>query len=808
MSEKFVRRRAFLRGVGVTGATAVAGCSQNNKDTDNTASESAKTAIFTDTTVESSSSESESTETQTKTTGSTAKTQTETTRNTASSTPTTTPSPTAVFDGGDEQAFQEALQYLSGNPGSTLEIEPGTYELGRPSYPDSIPETALFSPVDLEDVTIEGNGATIVSTRPYLGAFHFLGGSDITLRDLTIDYDPLPFTQGTITDVSPESSSFELEIHDGYPLLSHDLFDLAVVIGANLHTPEGEFISGVRQSGSAFKYPESWSKVAERTFEVTLENTGGQMNEMIEGRQLAVTPRGAVDRGPGHAVSFIHVDSAIVENVTVRTSANMAMVIRQCEDVTIREYTVAPPPDSNRLSAASADGLHVINCGSGPLIEDCYFNHIGDDVIAVNNKMSKVLEVLDEHSVRVDNISGFSVDIGDTFDVMSPTGMRKDDSVSVEDAKYRKDYKEVWAPNRPRVLRFEESVTDLIEEGDFLSNHASWNRDFVIRNNEIQDTVANGIQVTCGPGLIEGNEIDGTARHGIWFRCDTEGTFAPKRWASDVLVRNNTITRSGLNFFAGPAPEGIQAVYWPAEGFSAEGNPHQNITIRNNEISNAAHMGISIGDTRNIDIDSNTITDINQLDYSEGRYGVSLQNVVKSTITENSVTGEDEKIFQFGYTDSSQEISLAGNELRLDGESVPAEMVSWIPVELVFNRTVTPNESHRSLAIRIEEISLLNEDGEEIMVTDVGDNESAVKFGEGVYQIEETSSGTWRWVGGNSERAVFSVFKSDLDSATELQLVATAIESDISAVVSVDEQNIGEIEFSSSTPPDEYSLTL
>jgi hypothetical protein len=47
---------------------------------------------------------------------------------------------------------------------------------------------------NVDDVTIEGSGAKFVLTNPSVGGFDFIDGSNVTIRHLVFDYDPVPFT--------------------------------------------------------------------------------------------------------------------------------------------------------------------------------------------------------------------------------------------------------------------------------------------------------------------------------------------------------------------------------------------------------------------------------------------------------------------------------------------------------------------------------------------------------------------------------------------------------------------------------------
>ena len=55
------------------------------------------------------------------------------------------------------------------------------------------------------DLVVRGTGTKteIVVADPRKSCFHVAACQRVRLRDLTIDYDPLPFTQGTIIAVDP-----------------------------------------------------------------------------------------------------------------------------------------------------------------------------------------------------------------------------------------------------------------------------------------------------------------------------------------------------------------------------------------------------------------------------------------------------------------------------------------------------------------------------------------------------------------------------------------------------------------------------
>ena len=68
-------------------------------------------------------------------------------------------------------------------------------------------------------MTIDGNGARLVMTD-LKHAVRLSDCRNVTVKNLTVDYDPLPFTQGVITSVSPDSRVVEFTIDKGYPDLT------------------------------------------------------------------------------------------------------------------------------------------------------------------------------------------------------------------------------------------------------------------------------------------------------------------------------------------------------------------------------------------------------------------------------------------------------------------------------------------------------------------------------------------------------------------------------------------------------------
>jgi len=106
----------------------------------------------------------------------------------------------------DTPAIRAAIKACQDKPGVRLVFIPGTYDMHGETPTDT--RTRLeFEAYD--DLTIEGNGAEIIG-HELANLFAFSNCSNITIRNLTIDWDPLPFTEGRI--IAIEGNHFDMEV--------------------------------------------------------------------------------------------------------------------------------------------------------------------------------------------------------------------------------------------------------------------------------------------------------------------------------------------------------------------------------------------------------------------------------------------------------------------------------------------------------------------------------------------------------------------------------------------------------------------
>lgn len=595
---------------------------------------------------------------------------TESPRPTASPDPSATPVETVTFDGGGAAAFASALRTVEDNPGSTLAIEPGTYHLDGGGVGRDY-DAAHFVTYDLADVTIEGNGATVVFEDARRGGLHFFGASNTTVRGLRLEYGPPPYTRGTIVSMDEAARMIEVEIDDGYPAFGEDIFASVDPAWATVHEPDtGDFQDSLCCGGSVINFDPAES-LGDGRFRIrNLRPWRG----IGVGRDFV-----AVARVPeGSALQLVGCDGTLVEDVTVHTSPLFVALVALCAGPTFRNVTARPRPTTGRPIATTADGFHVVNCHPGPTFEDCHLERLQDDAFAIDSKMQRVAELVDSRTVRLDVVAATLIRPGDTLEAISPDYGRPGGLPAVE--RVESGDRGGWPAKlgAPIEVTFAADVADVLEVGSFLLNRSRSNAGFVIRDCTVRELRARHVRITSRDGVVERNAFDGSTSPAILLQPTTGHAFNPKGPAENVTIRNNTMTRTGLNGFTTPWRGAIVVRADIEPGIDEEpppGQPNRGITVTNNAIRDAAHMGIFVADAADVEVRDNLVENPNLRGFPRNEFGIGFENARDVAVAGNRVVGTGEALREFGVRHLTSALAASGNEFVVDGRAVTPRIV-------------------------------------------------------------------------------------------------------------------------------------
>ena len=274
-----------------------------------------------------------------------------------------------------DTAFAKALTAvaLAGGAGVTLNLEKDTvYRVTRP-----------LSFMHLDGFTLNGNGASVINTGRS-STMHLSACRNNTVRDLSIDYDPLPFTQGTIVDFDHAAIQVTLEVDPGYP---DDPALLAMFTGGSFKVIDRR-TRALKPGARDFLSPKSATRVAPGVIRVQLQwsanDTFPSQLPIVRGDAVAITG------GSAHAV--VITESTSTSFVDVRLFASPGMGVLENDGpggTTFSRVSIIPGPipkgaTAERLVSTNSDGSHFSTLERGPTIEDCVYANTSDDAVNVH----------------------------------------------------------------------------------------------------------------------------------------------------------------------------------------------------------------------------------------------------------------------------------------------------------------------------------------------------------------------------------------------------------------------------------------
>ncbi|MBO9564018.1 MAG: hypothetical protein J7621_14640 [Niastella sp.] len=496
------------------------------------------------------------------------------------------------------------LDAQAGN--AIIEIPAGTYLLNNMTY-------GAYQFNNLNNVTVKGNGSTIICNSQEL-ALRFYNCTNITVQDLTIDYDPLCFTQGVIVAKDPANLWYEVEIDSGYAVdnVRHSrvqFYDPATrqLKRNSITTGEGHY--------SAF------TKIGPRRFKLT-KNAAWVAFEKV-GDLVVLDVVSAKANPAAHAFQLEQCQYATVQDVTVYGSNSFSFFERDCKATHYNRCKVgrgpAKPGMPARLRSSNADGIHSSYASVGPLVENCEVKHTGDDCIIVCGRSLPVCRI-DSATKSIYVLSREGAPIlyaGDTLQHVLYAGVKGGMMKILSTATFTPTSADTHAINvRYPELLFKTSYTrgtriyvdtlPTMDTGDIVYNYTHTGRGFVIRNNKVGYNRSRGILIKSSNGLVHNNEITGTAMNGLLVAPEIH--WMGGGFANNVEICHNLFFECMFEKTNQGMPPGVLSVFYvnglaqvPAAG------AFSNINIHDNTIQKSPYPAIVYTSVNGIQTSSNVV---------------------------------------------------------------------------------------------------------------------------------------------------------------------------------------------------------
>ena len=261
---------------------------------------------------------------------------------------------------------------------------------------------------EADNVMVEGNNARLV-VHPSNRALGIYRSRNITVRNLQIDYSPLPFAQGSITRIDNKNSYLEFKAQDGYadPRIGDYgdskrsdamAFDRTTRKFKTPHVRISRVEAlGDRRYGVSYRGRRLHAVEAGDLFAMKLLYPMGRSPRNMDAKDLArkgeymTTPGPSINLYQSDRVRFERIRSFAAPSMTINSSGSGNVVI---EGLEIRRI-------GDRLVAGCSDGVHLKCNETPPVIRDCHFEGTMDDSIHIKISGDQITEVESPRRVQV-----------------------------------------------------------------------------------------------------------------------------------------------------------------------------------------------------------------------------------------------------------------------------------------------------------------------------------------------------------------------------------------------------------------------
>lgn len=478
--------------------------------------------------------------------------------------------------------------------------------LSQPEY--RLPEKIILR--NLVGGVIDGRGARITMTK-LNEAIRLIDCRKVTLKNFILDYDPLPFTQGVVTELSPDLRKIHFQIDTGYPRLA------PVYANRRIHvfTPDGKLFKP--------DAPDVYGEIEIISPERGICHADRPHKNVKKGDRIALDCRrdAAIHLSRCEAIRF--------ENVTVYSSPGLVFRARfglGGDELVNVKITRGPKPEGatkERLLSSSADGVNFAYLRRGPRIIDCDFSFMGDDGVNLHSVALPVAKLIDQDrfdTVRPDHPENFPEIIrpGDRIRLLDPKNFAVIGERSIRSFRLspRHDGGEAFRRyyshrNLKKWTAYEvtlEPGTPALKPGLFFDIPAIAANHYEIRDSYFHDHRARGVRLMASDGVIENNRFERIRNAAIAVGAEY-GYWREAGWVENILIRGNRIldVGSSMNYDIGSYTSGAISVFCRREDYSDSFRGNRNITISDNIIERCPGAGIFLYSAEQVTLRNNRL---------------------------------------------------------------------------------------------------------------------------------------------------------------------------------------------------------
>jgi len=465
-----------------------------------------------------------------------------------------------------------------GEGNKKIVIPPGRYRV----KPKNRQHLALK---DLKNVEIIANGVELICTET-TRALTINNCRDVTVRGLSIDYDPLPYTQGRIVSMSEGKMSHEIELFDGYPTseevqtFKYEIFnpDTRTLRFGSYHNFQVEILDPKHIRVTKDKGYRNNPFKPEEVGDIIVIGT-------------AHAPGGSIP----HAVYIDQCANLRLEDVTLYASNCFGFLETNCDGATYLRCKIdrrAPKTDLKkradaRIRSLNADAFHSKHAIKGPAVIGCVARFQGDDC-------------------------DMNIEVGDPVELLTYLGKRlpdarvvkivPDDSINDAEKEFlssqsmNNDLKTNRNRSLTRAFRITLDRAVELPLGSVICSMRHTGNGFIVKDCDFGYNRSRGILIKASDGEVSGNTL--TENWGEAIKVAPEYWWLESGSSKNVKIRNNVISDCRSIAIAVYSFGGARNL--------APAGAHSNITVVGNAITDCPLPNILVTSTKGLKVADNT----------------------------------------------------------------------------------------------------------------------------------------------------------------------------------------------------------
>ncbi|NBS79715.1 hypothetical protein EBS57_07905, partial [bacterium] len=505
---------------------------------------------------------------------------------------------------------------------SQVRIQPGVYTNIVPVGSD--PHLRL---ANLSNLDIDATDVTLVCSR-MVRAIFIRDCTNVTLSGLTIDYVPLPMTQGTITGFGPSREWTDVRIHDGYPAPA------ALTNGWSFLWASDPLTRRIRP-GMANRPNQSMTNMGGGVWRVA---HGASFSDTAAVGDYLRIPQPVVDNT---ALVANRCSNLTLSNITLYSAPfHFGASFGWNDRLTLQSCRIVPgptPPGATepRLFSAVGDGFHFENTTGGLSILDCETDSTGDDGIAIYDMPLLVGAVADGGKTITLSfaIAGgtdsrwakrptagtrfrFYVAATGTIEEGLVTNRTSSSMTTSAWTTLRNQIVPTTVPanmyNEPFVVQLQSAVSAAPgDEARLLDDPY----ETVVRGCRVRNSGSRGIVANTSRVRLENNQIEDTLLPAVHIKAFTKD--GGPGFHDDISIRSNTITRGNLSRSTSSDFLGsICVVNWDTNRPTFGG--HRRLTIEGNQIAESWGVDVQVHTASDVIVRGNRFVDSHRLSAGNG----------------------------------------------------------------------------------------------------------------------------------------------------------------------------------------------